>query len=105
MNTVNACFTVCCLSCLLFSCANNTFTQQGQLTTERICYDNKCYTTIKWEDGSFSSVEDAFLPSQETVYRHCYVEKEQKILCSREVYEQPILIFDRNFEDIERAQE
>lgn len=85
---------------LCSACASNTFTQQGKVSSEEICYQQQCYSTIYWEDGSYSSIEKEVLPDSQTVYRHCYVASDGDIVCRPNIYKQPILLFDNSLEDI-----
>ncbi len=85
---------------LCTACASTTFTQEGEVSDENICYANKCYTTIYWEDGTFSNIEDDFLPTTKIVFRHCYLTPAKKIICRPTIYEQPIRLFDKSFEEV-----
>jgi len=81
---------------LCTACASKIFTQRGVVSDEEICYENVCYTTVNWEDGSSTNVENRFLPDKYIVYRHCYINEEGDTECQSKVYEQPIAIFNRD---------
>jgi hypothetical protein len=93
----------CSVLILCSACASNTFTQQGEISTEKICYQQTCYTTIYWEDGSISSNESRFLPDTIIVYRHCHFVNNSDTLCRDEVYEQPIILFNQNRSEAAKA--
>ncbi|WP_395344179.1 hypothetical protein PN836_005185 [Ningiella sp. W23] len=90
---------------VLAACASQVFTQWGVVLEEEICYENDCFTTVRWEDGSFSTVDNRFLPNARIIYRHCVHSQprgsDESLECSKTVYETPLAQFDRNQDEVE----
>lgn len=96
-----SCLLFCTLLLLVFTgCASTTFNQQGKVSAEVICYAQKCFTTVYWEDGSYSGVDNEFLPSVDIVYRICHITSDREIVCRPDVYETPILLFDKGSKEM-----
>jgi len=89
---------------VLQGCAVNTFTQQGRVSSEETCYEDDCYITIYWQDGTFSQASKQSLPGTERVFRHCFIDQQKNTVCDEQIYEKPIRIFERRKDDLNTSQ-